>query len=196
MRAGSRKFDLALNEAEMTIEAKQQGGRWSAKLTSPRIRSRQVSSSLAGEFLREFEFTTADLVEGFPPMLANAGATHLVFALRDRQKLKAMTYKLEPMKTPMRASDVVTVSLSVNSGDGKIGHSRNAFVSDGVYEDPTTAMAAALGGLMREGDDMNFPCRIKLKVEPQRGTPVGVPNRTKDRDATGRSPPTWLKQGC
>lgn len=192
-KVGAGKFDLALNDAEVTIEAKQQeGGRWSATLTSPRTWSRQVSSSLAGEFLREFGLTTPDLVEGFPPMLANAGATHLVFALRDRQKLKALTYKLEPMKALMRANEVVTVSLTVHEGDGKIVHSRNAFASGGVYEDPATgAAAAALGGLLRDlgklsfannaaefeihqGDDMNLPCRIKVKVGPQRGAPVWV----------------------
>lgn len=191
-KIGAGKFELALNNAEITVEADAAGGLWAAALSSPPTWSRLMSSSLAGEFLREFGLTAADLADGFPPMLSHAGATHVVFALRDRAKLKAMTYKLEPMKALMRANEVVTVNLIFQEADGKIIHSRNAFASGGVYEDPATgAAAAALGGLLRDlgkldfandaavfdvhqGDDMNVPSRIKVRVAPQRGAPVRV----------------------
>lgn len=191
---GEGKFELMLNDAEIKVESKKAANSdlWAAALSSPRTWSRAMSSSLANEFLREFGLTTADLVEGFPPMLAHAGATHVVFALRDHAKLKAMAYKLEPMKVLMRTNEVVTVNLIFQEPDGKIIHSRNAFASGGVYEDPATgAAAAALGGLLRDlgklnfagnaalfdvrqGDEMNSPSRIQVRVEPQRGTPVRI----------------------
>lgn len=184
---------FVLNGAEIKVSAVSfMNGVWNAGFDSPRTWSRQMSSHLAGEFLREFGLTTADLADGYPPMLANAGATHVVLALRDRAKLKAMTYKLEPMKTLMRNNEVVTVNLIFREPDGKIIHSRNAFASGGVYEDPATgAAAAALGGLLRDmgkldfagnaakfgvhqGDDMNIPSRLNVKLGPQRGEPVHI----------------------
>jgi PhzF family phenazine biosynthesis protein len=191
-RIGAGKFELALNEADASVTAEKQGEHWSSTLTSPRTWSRQMSSDLAGQFLREFDLKTADLADGFQPMLANAGITTVVLPLRDRDRLKNMKYKLEPMKALMRANDVTTVNLIFREADGKTVHSRNAFASGGVYEDPATgAAAAALGGLLRDldkivftnnaatfdvrqGDDMQKPCRLRVTVSPQRGAPVQV----------------------
>ena len=193
IKTGHLDHTLVLNDAEIELTAVSfRNGVWIAGFDSPRTWSRSMSSSLAGEFLREFGLTTADLADGFPPMLSNAGATHVVLALRDRAQLKAMTYKLEPMKVLMRTNEVVTVNLIFQEPDGKIIHSRNAFASGGVYEDPATgAAAAALGGLLRDmgkldfagnvakfdvhqGDDMNVPSRIQVRLGPQRGTPVHI----------------------
>jgi predicted PhzF superfamily epimerase YddE/YHI9 len=117
-----------------------------------------------------------------------------------------MTYTLAPMKALMKSNEIVTVNLIFSEPDGKTVHSRNAFASGGVYEDPATgAAAAALGGLLRDlgklnfannqaefdvhqGDDMRTPSRIKVGLGPQRGTPVKVSGSVRKIPAPAANP--------
>jgi PhzF family phenazine biosynthesis protein len=72
-------------------------------------------------------------------------------------------------------------------------HSRNAFASGGVYEDPATgAAAAALAGYLRDigwsgkssftilqGEDMGMPSRLLVTYGPEAGSPVAVSGETR-----------------
>lgn len=81
----------------------------------------------------------------------------------------------------------MTISLLWQGSDG-VFHSRNAFASGGVYEDPATgAAAAALAGYLRDidwkgprtftilqGEDMGMPSRLTVSFTPASGESVAV----------------------
>ncbi len=190
-RRGAGVYRLKLNDAEITVEAAESNGGWSAALISPSTWSKPMDADLKRRLLDAFALTDADLDVSVPPSLAHAGATHGVLALRDRARLASMTYDFEPMKALMQDADLTTVSLIVVESPALI-HSRNAFAVGGIVEDPATgAAAAALGGLLRDlgrldfaggtaefrvhqGDDMGVPSRLDVRVGAEAGSPVRV----------------------
>ena len=95
----------------------------------------------------------------------------------------------------MAEQGLVTISLLWNESD-EVFHSRNAFASGGVYEDPATgAAAAALAGYLRDigwkgkseftilqGEDMGMPSRLSVKYGPTPGESVLVSGETRHID--------------
>ncbi len=83
--------------------------------------------------------------------------------------------------------ELTTISLLWRESDD-VFHSRNAFASGGVYEDPATgAAAAALAGYLRDinwkgpnaftilqGYDMGMPSRLAVAYTPKVGEGVAV----------------------
>ena len=77
-------------------------------------------------------------------------ASYRCLELKDRKTLAEMDYHFEKTKALMLKEDVTTISLLWPESD-EVFHSRNAFASGGVYEDPATgAAAAALAGYLRD----------------------------------------------
>ena len=87
----------------------------------------------------------------------------------------------------MMKENLITISLLWKESD-ELFHSRNAFASGGVYEDPATgAAAAALTGYLRDidwtgtktftilqGEDMGMPSRLNVSYTPKVGESVSV----------------------
>jgi len=87
----------------------------------------------------------------------------------------------------MMDKNLITISLLWQESD-EVFHSRNAFASGGVYEDPATgAAAAALAGYLRDinwqgkkeftilqGEDMGVLSRLSVQYTAKVGESVSV----------------------
>ena len=128
-----------------------------------------------------------DLEPRLPPAFIEAGARHLLVALRERSALAAMRYDFEAGACLMKGWGLATVSL-VHAASPTLFQSRNPFAAGGVYEDPATgAAAAALAGYLRDlgwphgghieivqGEDMGVPCRLLADIPPDAGSSIRV----------------------
>lgn len=122
-----------------------------------------------------------------PPAIAEAGARHLILALKARSRLAEMHYNLATGRGLMLAHGIATINL-VHTKEPRLFYARNPFAAGGVYEDPATgAAAAALAGYLRDidwahggtieilqGEDMGVPSRIHAEIPPQRGASVRI----------------------
>jgi len=189
-RHGAGRYPLALNDAEIAVEAEERSGRWSATLTSPPARSVPLDPELTAGLLDLFGLDRAALDPALPPTLGWTGPRHAILALRDRAALAAMSYPFETLRDLMRGEDLTTIMLIHVEGPTRFV-ARNAFAIGGVVEDPATgAAAAALGGalvdldwpalrggggfVIRQGEDMGAPSRLNVTVTGTRGDPVRV----------------------
>lgn len=187
MKSGDGLFRLTLNQAEITVEGRREGALYAAALQSPPTRSEAAPAELTDAALALFGYRAADLDPRLPPGLINAGALHLALFLRDRAALAAMAYDLAAGRTLMNASGLVTILLGV-AETPTLFHTRNAFASGGVLEDPATGAAtAALGGYLRDlawphggaiavrqGDDMGMPSRLRAEITSTPGASIRV----------------------
>lgn len=186
-RQGDGVFDLTLNQARITVEGHAQGELFSAALQSPPTHSAPVSDQLLDEALRLFGYSPEDLDERIPPAAINGGAGHLVLALKDRAKLKAMHYDQPAGRTLMVRENWATILL-VWAESEQYFHSRNPFAFGGVYEDPATGAAtAAFAGYLRDiqwphggmidilqGEDMGSPSRLRAEITREPGSSIRV----------------------
>lgn len=187
MRFGDGVFQLTLNDARITVEGHHAHGRISAALQSPPTRSRPASEQLVMEALQLFGYTADDLDDRLPPAVIHAGADHLLLALRKREALAAMNYDLEAGRALMRRRALVTIVLAY-AETLQLFHTRNAFASGGVYEDPATGAAtAALAGYLRDrdwphaglvdliqGEDMGMRSCLRAEIAPEPGSSIRV----------------------
>ncbi|MEP3276348.1 MAG: PhzF family phenazine biosynthesis protein [Stappiaceae bacterium] len=187
LNKGDGTFGLTLNEAEIIVEGVRNGGKIAAALQSPPTRSRKADSAIIEEALSLFGYAREDLDCRIPPAIAEAGATHLILALNDRDTLASMTYDLDAGRVFMRAHDLVTVSLIYIEGNQRF-QARNPFASGGVLEDPATgAAAAAFAGYLRDldwphggkidimqGVDMGVPSALQAEISPVSGSSIRV----------------------
>ena len=134
-----------------------------------------------------FNLNKDDLDHEFPIRFAFAGIKHLIFVVKDRKTLADMNYQFEVVKLLMADEDLTTISILWKESD-ELFHSRNAFASGGVYEDPATgAAAAALAGYLRDinwqgkkaftilqGEDMGMPSRLLVQYTSNTGESVSV----------------------
>src|SRR3989344_2288179 len=111
----------------------------------------------------------------------------LVLALRSRAALAAMHYALDAGRTLMVNAKLVTIVLVWVESD-RLLHTRNAFASGGVLEDPATGAAtAALAGYLRDlgwphggaidvvqGEDMGMRSRLSAEIGPVAGSSIRV----------------------
>ena len=186
-RFGGGVYKLHLNDAEIRVHAEKSAGSFSATLYSPATSSEDAPGEFVGKILAGFNLTRDDLDPAFPVRFASAGAKHLIFVLKNRKALADMKYEFELMRSLMMKQGLITISLLWPESD-ELFHSRNAFASGGVYEDPATgAAAAALAGYLRDigwqgkttftilqGEDMGMPSRLQVKYGPTPGESVSV----------------------
>jgi len=191
-RFGEGEYKLILNDSEITVCAEQSKHGMLATLRSPQTSSVDVSVDTVDKFLAGFHLTRADLNPAFPIRFASAGAKHLILMLRDRKTLAEMSYDFDSVRALMMEHGLITISLLWQESD-EVFHSRNAFASGGVYEDPATgAAAAALAGYLRDigwqgkstftilqGEDMGSPSRLLVSYGPEIGTSVAVSGETR-----------------
>ena len=187
LRCGDGTFRLELNNTVITVEGWRAGSTMTAALQSPPTRSKPASSRLVAEALTLFSYAPADLDERLPPAIANAGADHLVLALKSRERLSAMRYELDAGRAFAAAEGIVTISL-IYAETSQLFHARNPFPIGGVYEDPATgAAAAAFAGYLRDlgwphggaieiiqGEDMGVCSRLHAQIAPALGSSIRV----------------------
>lgn len=187
MQHGNGVYELELNDANITVEGRIEDGAMSAALQSPATSHQLVSASVLAEALDLFGLTEADLNARIPPVIAEAGATHLVLALNSRETLATMSYDLDKGRAFMNANNLVTITLAFAETAQRF-HVRNPFASGGVYEDPATgAAAAALAGYLRDtgrnegnvidlvqGEDMGQRSLLRAEFTDEPGSSIRV----------------------
>lgn len=187
MDYGDGVFGLTLNSAEITVEGQRNGETFAAALQSPPSRSWPAASELVASALALLGYVDGDLDLALPPAIAEAGATHLVIALKSRKRLAAMTYDLDAGRQLMIDAGLITISL-VHVKSAQLFNARNPFASGGVYEDPATgAAAAAFAGYLRDlkwphggeieivqGEDMGMRSRLRATISTKVGGSIRV----------------------
>jgi PhzF family phenazine biosynthesis protein len=191
-RYGETEYKLTLNDTVIAVHAEKSENGFSATLQSPSTHSENAPKEYVDKILAAFGLKSDDLNPNFPVCFANAGAKHLILVLKERKMLAEMKYPFEEVKSLMAEQGLVTISLLWNESE-EVFHSRNAFASGGVYEDPATgAAAAALAGYLRDigwqgkseftilqGEDMGIPSRLLVKYGPTPGESVLVSGETR-----------------
>ena len=184
---GEGTYKLSLNEAKISVRGEEQGDLYSAALVSPPTRSKALSETEIAATLDLFGYTDDQLDQRIPPALAHGGANHHVIALKDRKDLAALNYDLDEGRAFMNDRGLVTVMVVYIEADQTF-HSRNAFASGGVLEDPATGAAtAAFSGYLRDigwphqgkiqitqGEDMGLPSDITAEFSDEKGSPITV----------------------
>ena len=184
---GDGRFDLILNNARISVEGRQAGDLYSAALQSPPTRSAPAEPALLAAALALFGLQADDLDPRMPPGFAHGGADHLVLALKSRATLAAMNYDLDAGRRLMQAAGLTTILLAYIEGPQRF-HTRNAFASGGVLEDPATGAAtAALAGYLRDlgwphggvidivqGEDMGLRSLLRAEIAAAAGSSIRV----------------------
>jgi len=187
LQDGDGVYSLSLSEADISVEGKRNGEFISAALQSPPTSSAKADDTMVQAALDLFGYNNDDLNRQIPPASINAGANHLVLALKDRARLSQMTYDLDDGRTLMKKYGLVTISL-VTAETDQLFHARNPFASGGVLEDPATgAAAAALAGYLRDlgwphhgvidivqGEDMGQKSLLRAEIPAQPGSSIRV----------------------
>jgi PhzF family phenazine biosynthesis protein len=191
-RFGDGEYKLILNQNEISVHAKKTADGMSATLLSPKTSSEDAPKEFVEDVLAAFNLNHDDLAPDFPVRFASAGAKHLILVMRDRKTLADMVYQFDQVRSLMLEQGLITISLLWTESD-EVFHSRNAFASGGVYEDPATgAAAAALAGYLRDigwpgkstftilqGEDMGVPSRLLVKYGSIIGEGVDVSGETR-----------------
>jgi PhzF family phenazine biosynthesis protein len=186
-REGDGVFALQLNDAAITVEGRKQGELYAAALQSPPTRSRAVDRALLDEALSLFQIKASELDTRIAPAHAHGGADHLVLMLKDRARLAAMDYDLARGKALMDKAGWVTILLGWIESNSRF-HTRNAFASGGVFEDPATGAAtAAFAGYLRDigwphggaidivqGEDMGSRSLLHADIPVEPGSSIRV----------------------
>jgi PhzF family phenazine biosynthesis protein len=185
---GVGAYKLYLNESEISVSAeKSANGTFTATLQSPETWSDDAPGEYVNKVLAAFNLPRDHLDPGFPIRFAFGGVKHLIFVVKDRQILADMSYQFDVVKSLMADENLTTISILWQESD-ELFHSRNAFASGGVYEDPATgAAAAALAGYLRDinwqgknsftilqGEDMGMPSRLLVRYSSKTGESVSV----------------------
>ena len=185
---GAGTFNLRLKASDISVSGKPDGELYSATLTSPPTSTSACPEELLPQALQLFGLSSAQLNMTLPPVIADAGSAQLMLTLNDRDDLRTMNYDLSAGKALMDAADLVGISLLYFDERGVV-HTRSAFASGGVLEDPATgAAAAALGGYLREvdwpgylngidivqGEDMGMRSILRVDLTDEAGSPVQV----------------------
>lgn len=187
LKYGDGVFLLTLNQAEITVEGRRDGTVIASALQSPPTRSTLASPQLVSAALELFGFTMDDLDPRIPPMRIHGGADHLVLGVKTREALASMTYELNAGRTLMNEAGLVTILIAY-AETAQTFHTRNAFASGGVYEDPATGAAtAAFAGYLRDigwphggvidviqGEDMGMRSRIRAEFSSACGSSIRV----------------------
>ena len=188
---GAGTYQLQLNDAKILVDAFEENGNWSAKLTSPNTKYEDPDPELRVQALALFGWVESDLANDLDITVINGGVRHLLIPLKNHTLLREMAYNFDIGAALMQAYELVTIDLVWQESPNVI-HSRNPFAGHGVYEDPATgAAAAALAGYMRDakgtdrpftiyqGADMGVPSRLKVTPTKGKGQPIRIAGETR-----------------
>ncbi|MBL1377155.1 PhzF family phenazine biosynthesis protein [Zobellella iuensis] len=177
--AGAGRYRLQTAVGEVPVEVFRDGEQWLAALTSVEPEQKAVPPRWLEKVLEALHWRPEELDPALPPMLAYAGAWHLVLAAGSAARLARLEYDVERLKALMEDAGLVTLQL-VYRQDELVFQARNPFPVGGVVEDPATgAAAAAMGGYLRAAGLMPVPGELLIRQGEAMGRPselrVGVP---------------------
>ena len=193
---GELTFHTPVGEIPVVVRPGDDGP--AATLSSVEPHQEPVAAADLAEALAALDWSADELDPALPPVIAFAGARHLVLAAAGRKRLAALDYDFERLKSLMLRLDLTTLQL-VWRESPTVFHVRDPFPVGGVVEDPATgAAAAALGGYLRElglvepaavltlhqGHDLGRPSLLTVELragDPRvhvSGTAVRIPDGT------------------
>ncbi len=184
---GNNQYQLQLSQGRISVSGEANGETILASLQSPATKSSALDATLLNSALTMFGLDREELDLRIPPALIHGGADHLLLCLKSRQALRDMGYDLAQGRRFMHDHGLVTIMLVVAEND-QLFHSRNAFASGGVYEDPATgAASAAFAGYLRDikwphqgqisliqGEDMGMRSIIHAQISPEPGASIRI----------------------
>lgn len=169
--AGAGRYRLQTAVGEVLVKVFRDGEQWLAALTSVEPEQRAVPPGWLERVLEALDWRPEELDPALPPMLAYAGAWHLVLAAGSAARLARLDYDVERLKALMEDAGLVTLQL-VYREDELLFQARNPFPVGGVVEDPATgAAAAALGGYLRAAELMPVPGELLIRQGEAMGRP-------------------------
>jgi PhzF family phenazine biosynthesis protein len=170
---GDGTYRLETSVGQVPVSVRTRDGVREASLTSVPPRQAPVSGAVLAEALAALGWQAPELDHSIPPVLAYAGAWHLVLAAAASGRLSRLEYDFDRLKTLMLDQGMTTLQLVWRESDF-VFHSRNPFPVGGVVEDPATgAAAAALGGYLRDAGLVSPPATILSR----QGEAIGRPSR-------------------
>lgn len=168
---GEYAFETAAGMVKVRVGIKD--GVPEAALTSVAPKQSAVPPELFRDALAALRWGPEELDPSIPPVLAYAGAWHLVIAAATAERLARLDYDFERLKELMLRAGLTTVQL-VWRERADAFHVRNPFPVGGVVEDPATgAAAAALGGYLRDAKLIRVPATVLIR----QGEAMGRPSR-------------------
>lgn len=164
-----------------------------ASLKSVRPHIEEAADDVIGAAVTALRWRHDELDPALPPLIAYAGAHHLILAAASRSRLAALDYEFERLKAVMLDRDLITVDL-VWRERNDLYHARNPFPVGGVYEDPATgAAAAAFGGYLRALRLVETPAQVTIRQGEDMGRPslivVDIPAGEDGITVTGTAVP-------
>lgn len=157
---GGYVFSTVAGDVNVLVDVR--ADRSEAALVSVDTRQTPIPDSRLGQYLALFGWNRGQLDDAIPPVIAYAGAWHLVIALAQRSDLAGLSYPFETLKSMMLEDDLTTIQVVWKEKDA-LFHSRNPFPVGGVVEDPATgAAAAALGGYLRDAGLVSSPFQFEI----------------------------------
>jgi PhzF family phenazine biosynthesis protein len=195
---GQGRFELSTPVGPVPVTVREVDGRVVATLTSVPPSIAQPPPGLVDDVLAVCGYTDDDLDRRFTPMVAFAGARHLVLVLARREALAALAYDFERLRVLMSGAALTTVALLWLAPDGS-WHARNPFPVGGVVEDPATgAAAAALGGYLRAVGVVTPPVTFRVVQGVDLGRPseleVHVPVGSAGIEVSGTAVPIAVER--
>lgn len=181
-QSGEGEYELNTVEGTVGLKVAETASGLQATLTSVEPHSEDASDEVVLRALDALGWSTEVLDPRIEPVIAFAGARHLVLLVSERSTLTAVEYDFQAMKEMMIEEGLTTVQI-LWMESSTVFHSRNLFPVGGVVEDPATgAAAAAFGGhlrtigvveapftfVIRQGEDMGRPSLLRVAV-PIRG---------------------------
>jgi PhzF family phenazine biosynthesis protein len=180
-RFGPATYVLDTGQGPVTVDVRHDGDQPIATLTSVLPSLEDVDEHLVEETLSALGWTPSVLDPDFTPVIAYAGARHLILVLASRATLADLDYDYERMRATMAARDLTTVALVYREHTTRY-HARNLFPPGGVIEDPATgAAAAALGAYLRTHGHVTTPNTVEI----EQGTDMGRPSHLTVHIPTG-----------
>ena len=170
---GDAVYRLSTRAGLVPVSVETKNGVREAALTSVTPRSAAIPEPLLDQILGLLQWSHNDMDPAIPPILAYAGAWHLVLATKTRERLADLDYPFDALRILMLANDLTTLQL-VHRQSEKTYLSRNPFPVGGIVEDPATgAAAAAFGGYLRDSGLLVAPASFVI----EQGDMIGRPSR-------------------
>ncbi|MGB0926751.1 MAG: PhzF family phenazine biosynthesis protein [Pikeienuella sp.] len=189
---GAGRYDLHLNDGEISVEAEHGAAGWSAALMSPPTSHSIPDPALVSDALKLFGLTQDDLDPSLPITRIAANADMLSLPLKDRGRLSRLDYDQSAGAALSAEHQNLVGFYLVWRESERSFHVRMPFPSGGVFEDIATGAAAAawsgwlrdtgrLTGqiVIRQGEDMGEPSQITAFSTPENGAPVRVSGATR-----------------
>ncbi len=169
---GTGRYAMETAVGTVPVEVVDEGG-LRVTLESVEPENKPIDPERLQEYLEILGWQDAALDSEIPPVMAFAGAWHLVIAVAERETLAALDYDFERARQEMPKDGLVTLQLVWRESSDTF-HARNPFPVGGIVEDPATgAAAAALGGYLRAISAVETPVQLTIL----QGIDMGRPSR-------------------